>query len=109
MEKKYNIKKVKSFRLSENALANINYISKTENLTESEVTRIVIDKGIKEFLFNSAVKEYHTKKICLSEAAKIASLSKRDFMKELDKRGIPLNLDLEDLEYSMKCADKVMK
>jgi predicted HTH domain antitoxin len=109
MKKKYNLSKVKSYRLSDNALESISYISKTRNINESEVTRIVIDKGIKEYLFESAVNEYNTKKICLSEAAKIAGLSKRDFMEELEKRGIPLNLDKEAFEYSMKCAEKVMK
>ncbi|HOZ36009.1 MAG TPA: UPF0175 family protein [archaeon] len=107
--KKYNVKKVKSFRLSDNALASISYISKAENINESEVTRIVIDKGIKEYLFESAVNEYNTKKICLSEAAKIAGLSKRDFMKELEKRGIPLNMDLEDFRYSFESMERILK
>jgi predicted HTH domain antitoxin len=109
METKYKIKKVKSYRLSDNALASISYISKTRNITESEVTRIVIDKGIKEYLFEQAVDEYYNKKVCLSEAAKTAGLSKRDFMKELDNRGIPLNLDKETFDYSIKCAEKIMK
>lgn len=109
METKYKIKKIKSFRLSDSALTSINYISKSENITESEATRIVIDKGIKEYLFEQAVNEYNTKKIGLSDAAKISGLSKRDFIAELNKRGIPLNVDLEDFKYSMKCAEKVMK
>lgn len=109
METKYKIKKVKSYRLSDNALASISYISKTRNITESEVTRIVIDKGIKEYLFEQAVNEYNNKKVSLSDAAKTAGLSKRDFMKELDNRGVPLNLDKETFDYSMKCAKKIMK
>lgn len=109
MEKKYNLKKVKSYRLSDNALASISYISKTRNINESEVTRIVIDKGIKEYLFEQAVNEYNIKKIGLSDAAKIAGISKRDFMEELDKRGIPLNMDLEDFKYSLKSMERISK
>jgi predicted HTH domain antitoxin len=109
MEKKYNLSKVKSYRLSDNALASISYISKSRNINESEVTRIVIDKGIKEYLFESAVNEYNTKKICLSEAAKIAGLSKRDFMEELEKRGIPLNLDKEAFKYSFDSMERILK
>lgn len=109
MEAKYKIKKVKSFRLSDNALASISYISKTRNITESEATRIVIDKGIKEYLFEQAVNEYNNKKVSLSDAAKTAGLSKRDFMKELNNRGIPLNMDLETFKYSLESMERISK
>jgi predicted HTH domain antitoxin len=54
-----------------------------------------------------AIYMYENKKVNLNTAAWIAHLSVRDFMSELESRGIALNLTPEMVTYSLDVLAKV--
>ncbi len=100
-------KKIRSCRLSDVTVKNIYLISRNELLTESETTRMLIHKGVKEYNLEKAIDAYNNKKLDLTGASRIAGISKRDFMEELENKGVGINLDEKCFDIGMKTMDKL--
>jgi len=59
-----------------------------------------------QYKIDKAISMYENKKINLNTAAWIADLSVRDFMNELESRGVMLNLTPEMVDYSLDVLAK---
>jgi len=103
----YKLKKLKSYRLSDSSLKTIYAVAKEKNQTESEVARMFFDKGIYEYTLENAIKAYYDKNLDLTGGARLAGISKRDFMDELARKGAGINLDEKDYEYSKESMHKL--
>ncbi len=103
----YKLKKLKSYRLSDSSLSVIYAVAKEKNLTESEVARMFFDKGVYEYKLDNAIKAYYDNNLDLTGGARLVGISKREFMNELERKGIGINLDKETFDYGMKCVNDV--
>jgi len=103
----YKLKKLKSYRLSDSTLSVIYSAAKEKNLTESEVARMFFDKGAYEYKLENAIKAYYENNLDLTGGARLAGISKRTFMDELERKGIGINLDKEAFDYGMKCVNEL--
>jgi len=103
----YKLKKLKSYRLSDSSLNVIYAVAKEKNLTESEVARMFFDKGVYEYKLDSAIKAYYDNNLDLTGGARLAGISKREFMDELARKGIGINLDKEAFDYGMKSINEL--
>ncbi len=99
--------KLKSYRLSDSSLKLIYNVSKEKDLSESEALRMLVDKGLYEYKLESAIKTYYDKNLDLTAGAKLAGISKREFMEELSRKGEGINLSEEDYDYSKKSFEKL--
>ncbi len=93
---------VNTLRLSDNVSKSIYLISKEENLTKSDAIRMLLEKSIKDYYLNKALSLYEKEEVDFSTAAEISKFSVRDFLEELKKSGIGLNVPLEMSELGFK-------
>jgi len=100
MKKKEN--KVSTLRLSDNVSKSMHLISKEENLTKSDAIRMLLEKSIKEYYLKKALSLYEKEEIDFSTAAEVAKISVRDFLEELKRSGVGLNIPLEMSEIGFK-------
>ena len=104
MKNKYESKSnnVNTLRLSDNVSKSIYLISKEENLTKSDAIRMLLEKSIKDYYLNKALSLYEKEEVDFSTATEISKLSVRDFLEELKKAGICLNVPLEMSDLGFK-------
>jgi predicted DNA-binding protein len=108
-EKKYNLKKSKTIRLSDSTVKNINYLVNETKISESELLRSIIEKAIAEYRLKKAFEEIKKNKT-ISHAARIAGLSYREFFDKIIDHKIlseseinqKINYDKEDVEEILK-------
>lgn len=100
---------VKTLRLKDSVIESVYLISKEKNLSESEYIRGLIEKDISEFKLKKAIEAYKKREINLSEGAEISGMSYREFLDELEKRKISLNMDGFSFEYGVKSIEKSLK
>ena len=81
--------KVITVRIPEPVLEAINSLAKEHNMDRSEMIRILLSNGLKEFLVERAIERYINDEISLERAAEIANMPLSDFIIELRKRNIP--------------------
>lgn len=105
----YKVKKLKSYRLSDSSIELIANVSKEKNISESETIRMLLDKGAYEYKLEVAIEAYLKEDLDLTNASKIAGLSKRDFISELNRKGIGVNLDKNTFEYGLMSLNKILK
>jgi predicted HTH domain antitoxin len=99
--------KLKSYRLSDSSLKSIYNVSKENNLNESEALRMILNKGLYEYKLDSAIKKYYENNLDLTAGARLAGISKREFIEELSRKGEGINLSKEDYDYSKKSMEKI--
>ena len=61
----------------------------------------------RELLLDLAVGMYAARHLTLGQAAELANLSQGELQKELGRRQIPVQYDLEDLAYDLRSADEL--
>ncbi|MFP3946767.1 MAG: UPF0175 family protein [Archaeoglobaceae archaeon] len=93
--------KVKTIRLRDNRISEINSIAKEEGKQPSEVLRDLIEKGLKEYKIEKAIERYLGGSLSQGAAAEEAGLTLQEFHQELKKRGFTLRLDAELVEAEL--------
>ena len=101
--------KVKTLRLKDSVANIIDFVAREKNMTTSEYIRSLIEKDIKDFKTKKAIGAYKRREVNLSEGAKMAGVSYREFMTILENNGISLNLDGFPIDYGIKSIEKSLK
>ena len=84
----------------------IKNISNDEHIPEGVLVKKLVLDGLDKYKIDKSIYMYENRKVNLNTAAWIAGLSVRDFMSELESRGITLNLTPEMVTYSLEVLDK---
>lgn len=92
----------KTFRFEENLVEELKKISEEEGRTESEIVREIVDKGLREYRIEKAIKKYQRGELSQGAAAELANVSIREFHQELKKRGLVLRIGRERLERELE-------
>ena len=87
--------KVKTIRLREDKIQEIEKIAKEEGKQVSEVLREIIDRGLREYKIERAIERYQRGLLSQGAAAEEAGLTIQEFHQELKRRGYTLRTDLE--------------
>lgn len=103
-DKKYNIKKPKTIRLSDSTIETVYSIAKKEKISESELFRSFIEEGISRYRLKKAFDAITKRNVSISAAADIAGLSYRDFYNKLIESRI-----LSSKEIKSKQDNKLSK
>lgn len=107
----YKLKKSKTIRLSSPAVQNIVYMVNETKISESELLRSIIEKAVADFRLSKALDAIRNTSITISEAAKMAGLSYRDFYAKLIDSKILSKQDIteEAVDDFDKHMDDVIK
>lgn len=97
--------KTLTIRIDDNRYKVIETISEQKNVTQSEAIKELMDYGRVDL----GIKLYSEEKLSLENAAKIAGISISDFLDEMKKRGIELNISLDDFKESLKHVKMLVK
>ncbi len=84
---------------------NLELFSKILKENKSEVIRELVKEGKK----HKAVHLYKEKKVSLGLGAKLAGVTLSEFFDLLGEHNVDLNITLEDVQESMKNAEKLWK
>ena len=87
--------KVKTIRLREGIIQEIEKIAKEEGKHISEVLREIVDRGLREYKIERAIEKYQRGLLSQGAAAEEAGLTIQEFHQELKKRGFTLRMDVE--------------
>ncbi|AEA46506.1 UPF0175 family protein [Archaeoglobus veneficus] len=93
--------KVKTIRLREDRIIEIDRIAKEEGKQPSEVLREIIEKGLREYKIEKAIEKYQRGLISQGAAAEEAGLTLQEFHQELRRRGYTLRLDVGLIETEL--------
>ena len=103
----YEIKKVKTLRLTDSMATMAYNIAKEENLTESDFLRKLIEKGLKEYRLGVALRAYENKEVNIAGGAKIAGITYREFLDALEENGIStMEISPETIKYGFESMEK---
>jgi len=91
---------------SEEEMKLLKNISNNEHIPENVLVKKLVLDGLEKHKIDEAVSMYEKKKANLNTAAWIAGLPVRDFMNELESRGVSLNLTPEMIDYSLEILTK---
>ena len=107
-EYKYDLGNTKSLRLSDSAMNNIKYISKLEEVKESDLIRKFINESITKYKLKLAFKAYENKSVSIYGAANIAELSYKEFIEKMVENGIKVDFSTigEDINAFVKLTEK---
>ena len=94
--------KVKTIRLRENKIREIERIAKEEGKQVSEILREIIDRGLREYKIERAIERYQRGLLSQGSAAEEAGLTIQEFHQELKRRGYTLRTDLELIKEELK-------
>ncbi len=70
-------------------------------LDKSSAIRRLLEKGIKNWKLERAVEEYRNSKISLMKASEIADISVWEFIDELNKKNVPINVSFKAFEKAL--------
>lgn len=94
--------KVKTVRLREDKIQEIERIAEEEGKLVSEVLREVVERGLREYRIERAIDRYLKGLISQGAAAEEAGLTIQEFHQELRKRGYTLRIDAELIEAELE-------
>lgn len=70
-------------------------------LDRSAAIRRLLERGLRDWKLERAINEYRDGKISLMKASEKAEITVWEFLDELDRRKIPLNVSMEAFEKSL--------
>jgi len=94
--------KVKTIRLREDKIEEIEKIAEEDGKQVSEVLREIVDRGLKEYKIERVIERYRRGLLSQGAAAEAAGLTIQEFHQELKKRGFTLRMDLELIKGELK-------
>jgi predicted HTH domain antitoxin len=80
----------KSVRLTKEEAELLRQISEAELVSEAALMRKFVLEGIRRYCLDLAIKRYQERGLDLSSAAQVAGVSIREFMGEMDRRGVDI-------------------
>jgi predicted HTH domain antitoxin len=87
--------KVKTIRLREDRIQEVERIAKEEGKHVSEVLREIVEKGLREYKIEKAIEKYRKGSFSQGAAAEEAGLTIQEFHQEMKKKGFTLRMDPE--------------
>lgn len=84
--------------IDDNLMKEIREIAKAESTDEKTLVLKLIREGVNRWKLKQALELYKLGKVFIWRAARIAGLSLWEFIEELKRREIELNLDFSDIE-----------
>lgn len=94
--------RVKTIRLREDKIEEIERIAEEDGKQVSEVLREIVDRGLREYKIERAIERYQRGLLSQGAAAEEAGLTIQEFHQELKKRGFTLRVDLKLVEEELK-------
>lgn len=70
-------------------------------LDKSSAIRRLLEKGIKDWKLERAVEDYRSGRASLMKASEIAELSVWEFVDELNRRNVPVNVSFKAFEKAL--------
>lgn len=92
--------------LSEDEVKLIKNISNDDHIPENILIKKLVLDGLDKYKIDRSIYMYENRKVNLNTASYFAGLSLRDFMNELESRGVALNLTPEMVTYSLDILAK---
>lgn len=94
--------RTKSIRLDEDEAKLLETLAKVEHISEASLMKRFIAEGLKNYRLKKAIEMYVNKEADLTAAARIAGVSVRRLMTELEKREIPIYTSPEMFRAGLK-------
>jgi predicted HTH domain antitoxin len=63
--------------------------------------------SLNKYTLEKAIEKYYSENLDLTAGARLAGISKREFIEELSRKGEGINLSKEDYDYSKKSMEKI--
>jgi predicted HTH domain antitoxin len=92
----------KTIRLKRDRVKEMEGIAEEEDKKVSEVLRDIIERGLKEYKIERAIKKYLAGSLSQGAAAEEAGLLLQEFHQELKKRGFILRIDERQVEAELE-------
>lgn len=96
-------------RLPDEYVTDLRKIESAEKLDTSSVIRKLLSKSIVEWKKNYAAEQYRNGVFSFGQATKFAEVSVWDFPLVLKERGVPLNMDTEELKEELKTVEWILQ
>ena len=100
----YTMAKLISARIPDEALREIEKLSKARHTGKTEVIRKLLLRGLAESKLERALDLYRGGNVTLWRAAQLADLSLWRFLEEVKRRKIPVDYSLEDAQKDVKAV-----
>lgn len=101
--------KMFSFRAREYVMKEIDRLAKLEKIDKSLLLREALEKGLAQVKLEIAMRLFAEGKLSIGEAAEIGGISVGEMMEKLVKRGIHVEMNLEDIKEGLETALKAIK
>lgn len=93
---------IKTVRLKRERIEELEGIAEEEDKKISEVLRDIIDRGLREYKIERAIKKYLAGSLSQGAAAEEAGLLLQEFHQELKKRGAVLRIDERQIQGELE-------
>nr|MDO8086634.1 UPF0175 family protein [Candidatus Sigynarchaeum springense] len=85
-----------SIVIPEEMKAEIEVLQKMTHLDKSSLIRQLLRKSIREFRIEEAIKAYVDGKVSFDKASEVAGLNMWDWIDEVHRRGVQMQMSIED-------------
>lgn len=96
-----------STRLEKKEVNEIEKFARFESLDKSKFIKKLLNKSLKNYRINYALKLYSKKRVSLGKASEIAGINIWDFIEKLKQYRINLNYSEEDLRSDIKTISEL--
>lgn len=93
--------KLLSVRIDEDDFKFIEEKSKALGVTPSTYAKVLLKKSVKETGLEESITKYLKREWSIHKSAEHAEISVREFIGELSKRNLKLNIEVEDFKKSL--------
>ena len=91
-----------STRLEEKEALQLEALALREGLDRASVMKQLLRRGMREALWEEAVREYRERKVTLSRAAEMAGVPLWDFLAGMSKADLEVHYGVDDLEDDLE-------
>jgi predicted HTH domain antitoxin len=91
-----------STRLEKEEVRELEELAEREGLDRASVMKQLLRRGMREALWQEAVREYRAGRITLSRAAEVAQVSLWDLIARMPEEGLELSYGVEELDADLE-------
>jgi len=91
-----------SIVIPEEMKAEIEALQKLTHLDKSSLIRQLLRKSIREFRIEEAIRAYEGGKVSFGKASEIAGLNMWDWIDEVHRRGVHMQMSIEDVRQEIE-------
>jgi predicted HTH domain antitoxin len=95
-----------SIVIPEEMKGEIEVLQKMTHLDKSSLIRQLLRKSIREFRIEEAIKAYEEGKVSFGKASEIAGLNMWEWIDEVHRRGVHMQLSIEDARQEIEAWKK---